>query len=65
MRKIDWRDSFRADSKTIFFHEHVVTFTRNTINENLDWLKKSSGGVRRFYAHAARLIVAMTTSQIR
>ena len=43
LRKNDCRDSFRADLKTDFFHEHIVAFTRNTMNENLDSLKMNLG----------------------
>ena len=51
LRENDCRDSFRADSKTIFF---------STINESLVCSKKNLG-VRSCYVYAARLIVAMTT----
>ena len=48
--------------KQTFFHEHIVAFTRSTINESLICSKKNLG-VRRCYVYAARLIVAMTTNQ--
>ena len=50
--------------KQIFFYEHVVAFTRNTINESLDCLKKNLG-VWRCYVYLARLNVAMTKKQTR
>ena len=63
-RRKGCKDSYRADSKRVFFHDQVVAFTRHTINKSLDCLKKNLG-VRRCYAFAVRLIVAMTTSLTR
>ena len=54
LRENDCRDSFRAEiQKQIVFHEHVVAFTRNTINESLDSSKKSLG-VRRCYVFCSK-----------
>ena len=50
--------------RRFFFHEHVAAFTRNTLNESLDYLKKNSG-VRSCYCYGERLTVAMRTNQIR
>ena len=62
LKENDSRDSFRADSKTIFFHDRVVALKRNTINESLDCFKKNLGE-RRSNNYAAKFIVAMTTNQ--
>ena len=50
--------------RRIFFHEHVAAFTRNTLSESLDYLKKNSG-VRSCYCYVAWLTVAMRTNQIK
>ena len=64
LRENDCRDSFRADSKTVFFLERFVAFTKNMINKSLHCLKNNSGA-QRCCVCVARLIIAMTTNQAR
>ena len=59
----DYRDSFKADAKSIFFLERVAVSIKSKISRSRDFSKKILGA-QKCYVYVAKHIAALTKGQI-
>ena len=65
MRKIDCRDSFKANAKSVFFPRTCCSIhKKNIISESWDFSTKNLD-VQKYYVCVAKFIASMTASQIK